>query len=138
MKHVGKVVTTAYNFTHDPKVMQTVRRDLGMLITAAARTKAAAAPNYAEGALKVGSKTAAAAVSAPLSASAPAAVPIPQACATPSTCVVPTYKPLQPNFPSTYQMNLSTMVMPCNAEDVDGGWSNASFFGSFGIAVRTT
>ena len=58
--------------------------------------------------------------------------PLPQACPT-GTCVVPTFPPLPPSFPATYAMNLSTIVMPCNSRMDDGGWSNASFFASFGI-----
>lgn len=60
--------------------------------------------------------------------------PIPQACTTPTTCTVPLNTPLKPLFPPTYLMNESTIVMPCNDLSSHGGWSNASFFGSFGIA----
>ena len=60
--------------------------------------------------------------------------PIPQACATPTTCTVPLNTPLKPLFPPTYLMNESTIVMPCNDGESNGGWSNATFFGSFGIA----
>ena len=60
--------------------------------------------------------------------------PIPQACATPTTCTVPLNKPLKPLFPPTYRMNESTIVMPCNDGETNGGWLNATFFGSFGIA----
>jgi hypothetical protein len=62
------------------------------------------------------------------------APPLPQACTTPTTCTVPLNAPLSPDFPPSYLMNESTIVMPCNAAGGDGGWSNASFFGSFGIA----
>ena len=44
------------------------------------------------------------------------------------------YKPLEPHFPPSYLMNESSIVMPCDDKNTDGGWSNASFFGSFGIA----
>ena len=60
--------------------------------------------------------------------------PLPQPCVTPTTCTVPLYSPLKPLFPPTYLMNESTIVMPCNAAEDNGGWSNATFFGQFGIA----
>ena len=39
-----------------------------------------------------------------------------------------------PPWPATYQMNLSTIIQPCN----DSGLFNASFGSKFGIAVRTS
>ena len=46
-----------------------------------------------------------------------ARAPLPQACATPSTCVVPTFNSLPPRFAPTWEMNWSTVVMPCNAAE---------------------
>jgi hypothetical protein len=59
--------------------------------------------------------------------------PIPQACTTPNSCTVPLNTPLKPLFSPTYLMNESTIVMPCNDGVANGGWSNATFFSSFGI-----
>jgi hypothetical protein len=76
-----------------------------------------------------------------LFAGAAAYSPLPQGCPTITgqvACEVPTgatYGPLPPPlFKQTFQMNLSTIVMPCNSQRGDAGWSNASFFGSFGVA----
>ena len=63
-----------------------------------------------------------------------AAVLLPQPCLSPTTCTVPLNPPLTPKFKPTWLMNESTIVMPCNDGSSAGGWSNGSFFGSFGIA----
>ena len=42
MAQVSKVVTTAYNFTHDANVMQTARIELGKLVSQAAAAAAIA------------------------------------------------------------------------------------------------
>ena len=59
---------------------------------------------------------------------------LPQPCLTPTTCEVPLVAPLAPLFAATWRMNESSIVMPCNGGASAGGWSNATFFGSFGVA----
>ena len=68
------------------------------------------------------------------SSSAPA--PIPMRCDTPTSCVVPlgdAWPRQKPLFAPSWAMHASTVVMPCNAGEDDGGWSNESYFGRFGI-----
>lgn len=57
--------------------------------------------------------------------------PLPGACA--GACAVPTYPALSPKFAPRWRMNESTIIMPCNAGESNGGWYNASFGASFGI-----
>lgn len=57
--------------------------------------------------------------------------PLPGACD--DECAVPTYPALFPKFAPRWRMNESTISMPCNAGESNGGWFNASFGASFGI-----
>ena len=82
----------------------------------------------------VGAPPANAVASLAAAAGGPPSSPLPQPCLTPTTCEVPLIAPLAPLFAATWRMNESSIVMPCNDGASAAGWSNATFFGSFGVA----